>query len=281
MSKMIKLLSVAVILFSVAASGSWYLQSQMQKKADDDHGETKSVKANSESSSHGGGHAAAPAPTPAASHGDHGAKPAVTAKPHAEPDGPRPLPRPMTTMETDRITQMAAALQLEKAGLKKREDLLQSREKSMELIHQEVVKEHKKLDSLRKEIHEEYKAVEERLAMAEKRILDSTDLRQKVEVEKEKLKDDLVLIGNVEAKSSKQLAAICEKMEPEAAAQAIAQMVDTGKLDVAAQILVHMSNRSAAALLTELSKVDPDITVRMVDRMRHVKTSTASSKDKQ
>jgi flagellar motility protein MotE (MotC chaperone) len=281
MSKMIKLLSVAVILFSVAASGSWYLQSQMQKKGDDDHGDTpKAAKATSESSSHGGGHAAAPAPAPAAGHGN-GAKPAATAKPHAEPDGPRPLPRPMTTMETDRITQMAASLQLEKAGLKKREDLLQSREKSMELIHQEVVKEHKKLDSLRKEIHEEYKAVEERLAMAEKRILDSTDLRQKVEAEKEKLKDDLVLIGNVEAKSSKQLAAICEKMEPEAAAQAIAQMVDTGKLDVAAQILVHMSNRSAAALLTELSKVDSDITGRLVDRMRHVKTSTASPKEKQ
>src|SRR5262249_17227813 len=98
----------------------------------------KAAKSAPESSSHGGGHGAAPAAPAASGHGSAAKSPqAAIAKPPVD-QGPRPLPRPATSADTDRITQMAAALQQQQTVVKKREDQLLIREKNMELIHQEV-----------------------------------------------------------------------------------------------------------------------------------------------
>jgi len=267
MTKLIKLLSFAVILFSAAAGGSWYLQFQKQQA------EAKDAPADAAKSAHGSApHGAAthapkaePAPTKTAAH-----------KPEAEA-APRPLPRPATSIETDRITQMAASLQQQQVTLKKREDYLQNREKQIEIVHQEVIKEQKKLDGVRKEIQAELQLVSEKLELAEKRLAEGDKQKQKIEVQKEDVQNAVLQISAVENKNIKQLATIYDKMETEAASASIQQMVDQGKLDMAVSILSHMRDRQAAGLLGDIAKQDPDIAVRLFDRMRTVKTPAASA----
>jgi hypothetical protein len=266
MSKLIKLLSFAVILFSAAAGGSWYLQFQKQQ-ADAKDTSPEGAKAAHGSASHGGtAHAKAEPPAKVSAH----------KTPEAE-QPPRPLPRPATSTDTDRITQMAASLQQQQVTLKKREDFLQNREKQIEIVHQEVLKEQKKLDGVRKEIQAELQLVAEKLDLAEKRLAEGDKQKQKIEVQKEDVQNAVLQISSVETKNIKQLATIYDKMETEAASQSIQQMVDQGKLDMAVSILSHMRDRQAAGLLGDIAKQDPDIAVRLFDRMRVVKTPAAGA----
>ena len=85
-------------------------------------------------------------------------------------------------------------------------------------------------------------------------------------------------VSGVEATNMKKLATIYDKMEPEAGAQGIEQMVEKGKLDMAVIILSNMGQRQAAGLLSEVSKQDPGIAVQLIDRMRYYKTAQIAPK---
>lgn len=250
MTRMIKLLCFVITLFSVAASVSWYLQS---KKA----GEGDSPKAPDERAvkpGHGPGSAGTP---------KHGATGAPT---------PRPLIRPATTQEAERITQMASALQQQQETLKGREQQLAQREKQIEAIHEQIKKEQKRFDVIRKEIQAELVLVQEKIELMEKRAAEGDRDRKAVETQREELKKSITELGGVEAKNLKQLALIYDKMDSEAASQSIHQMVETGKLDMAVTILTNMRERQAAGLLGEIARQDPSAAVQLFDRMRLVKT---------
>src|SRR5437016_5831189 len=128
MSRMIVLLSVVIVLFAVAAGGSWYLQNQQAKDPELSRADEKSGK---------GGAAAS------------GGKD----KTSGEASLSRPVIRTAATPpETERLAQLAAAVQQQQESLKAREKLVAGREKQMDIHHDQIKLEQKKLEGLRKDI---------------------------------------------------------------------------------------------------------------------------------
>ncbi len=250
MSGMIKFLSIAVILFSVAAGASWYLQNQQPPPGND--GEEKAAKGPAEH---------------------------VRVKPaSAETALPRPLLRPSASPEAERLTRMADSLQAQEESLKNRQKALLEREKRLDLVHEEIKKDQKKLDAVRKEIQAELQLVEEKLEILEKRVGESRDNIQRANATLEEVKSVSLELGGVESKNLKQMANIYDKMDPEAAAQNILQMADKGKLDTAVAILANMRDRNAANILGEISKQNSDVAVQLFDRMRYLKAAGSEKK---
>src|SRR5688572_13895620 len=142
MTRTILFLAIAVILFSVAAGGSWYLQYQQTK-------DSELTKNTDEKTSKTSG--------------------AASKKSGTEPSPSRPLVRPPTAQESQRMSQLVATLQQQQESLKNREQLVVTREKQMNILHDEVKKEHKKLETVRKEIHAELVLLQEKLDQLEKR----------------------------------------------------------------------------------------------------------------
>jgi flagellar motility protein MotE (MotC chaperone) len=242
MSRMIKFFSIAVVLFSVAAAASWYLQGQQSPPENEE--------------------------TPA----KHTAE-----RPHGKAAGhdapaPRLLARTSSSPDADRFTQLAATLQAQQEALKNREQHVVVREKQLDLIHEDIKKDQKKLDAVRKEVEEELQLVQEKLDLLEKRTGEGAKDREKTEAQLNELRQATLEVTDLESKNLKQVAGIYDKMDPEAAAQNIQQMTEKGGLDTAVTILANMRERQAANLLGELSKLDAGIAAQVFERMRYLKT---------
>src|SRR5882762_9853299 len=109
MSRMIKFLAIAIILFSLAASASWYLQYEQAKDAENAKtGDEKSTKAQS-------------------------------AK-HSKKDGtsPPPIVRQATSQDGDRISRMIDDVQKREERNKLHEQKLIVRQNQINLLHEEL-----------------------------------------------------------------------------------------------------------------------------------------------
>ncbi len=173
---------------------------------------------------------------------------------------------------------MADTLQVQQESLRGREKHIADREKQLELIHEEIKQDQKKLDAVRKDIEAEMQLVQEKLELLEKRAGDSKDDRLKADAQLEDIRRTTLEINSVETKNLKQMANIYDKMDPEAAAQNLQQMTEKGKLDTAVAILANMRDRQAANVLGEISKQDPSVAVELFDRMRDMKAPVAAAK---
>jgi flagellar motility protein MotE (MotC chaperone) len=247
MSRMLKFFSIAVVLFSLAAGASWYLQWQQPKEE-----EEKATK-----------------PAAGNAHGKAAGN---------DPVVQRPLLRPTVSPEADRFTQMAATLQSQQESLKNREQQVVIREKQLNLIHEEIKREQKKLDAVRKEVEAELQLVQDKLDALERKTGEGEKDRQKAAAQMEDLQHMTLEMNGIESKNLKQVAGIYDKMDPEAGAQSIQQMVEKGKIDTAVTILANMRDRQAANLLGEISKEDSGIAVQLFDRMRFMKTPALAPK---
>ncbi len=253
MSRMILFLFVAVLLFSLAAGASWYLQQRHAQELDQ------------------------------AKAGDDKAAKSVSHAPAAKGTATDALPgravsRPPASADPDRVAQAALTLQRQQESLKNREQFLETREKQMNLIHDDIKKEHKKLDIVRKEIQAELQLVQDKLELLEKKSSEVDTKRQQITQQVNEFDAKRIEVSGTEAANLKKLATIYDKMDPEAAAQGIEQMVEKGKIEMAVAILSNMNQRQAAGLLSEISKGDPGIAIQLLDRMRFLKTSLTSPK---
>lgn len=249
MSRMIKFFSIAVVLFGVAAAASWYLQSQ-QNAQDAEENPVKHVADRGRGKSAG--------------------RDAVA---------PRVLPRASSSPDADRLTQLAATLQTQQESLKNREQHVVVREKQLDLIHEAIKKDQKKLDGVRKDVEGELQLVQEKLDLLEKKTGEGLKDREKTEAQLETLRQATLEVTAAESKNLKQVAGIYDKMDPEAAAQNIQQMTEKGSLDTAVTILANMRERQAASLLGELSKLDSGIAAQVFERMRFLKTPAKTNKN--
>jgi flagellar motility protein MotE (MotC chaperone) len=252
MSRMIKFLSIAVILFSVAAGASWYFQ--YSQHGDEEPSKTTDEKPNAKAK----------------------AAPGKGAAPEASSN--RSLPRPPMSPEVDKIAKTAAALQQQQESLKAREQQLVVREKQLDTIHDEIKKEHKKLDSVRKEIEGELAVVMEKLDLLEKRSGTVNKARLEADAKLDEFEQKLSKIKPAETKNTKLAATIHERMEADAAASSIQQMVEKGELDFAVGILANMRERQAAAVLSELAKQESGTSSQLMTRLRYYKTVEGSPK---
>src|SRR4051794_15027102 len=114
MSKMIKMLSIVITLFSIAAGASWYLQHMQNPEADP----SKAKDEKTSKVAHG--------PTTVSTKGPH------ADASHGTPQ--KPLVRPPSSMESDRIAQMANTLQQQQESINLRQQQLNVREKQLEVI---------------------------------------------------------------------------------------------------------------------------------------------------
>jgi flagellar motility protein MotE (MotC chaperone) len=244
---MLKVFVIAVALFALAAGVSWYLQGPPAST----DSEEKSAKAS------------------------HEPRRVKTATPEI---APRSLPRNPVSPEAERMAAFAASLEKQQDSIKNREQHVVVREKQLDLIHEEIKRDQKKLDTVRKDVESELQLVQEKLDILEKRAAEGEKQRQKAEAQMEEVRQATLELGTVEAKNLKQMGGIYDRMDPEAAAQNILQMSEQGKMDTAVTILAAMRDRQAANILGELSKQDPTIAVQLFDRMRYLKTPAASAK---
>jgi chromosome segregation ATPase len=248
---MIVLLSVVIVLFAAAAGGSWYLQWQQKKDSDaSSAGEEKPGKSGVSAGVKKGGNSSSEGDTAPA----------------------RPLLRPAPSNEADRLTQMASSLQQQLETIKTREQQIATREKQMDIIHDEVKKEQKRLDLVRKEIQAELAMVVEKLEQLEKRASEGKDERKAMDLQKRDLELRVTKYEEDEFTNLKTQVKTFEKMDPEAASVVIVQMVDSGKLDTAAKILFNMRDRQAAAIFAEVAKQDAKLPGQIFERMLTLKT---------
>lgn len=75
-----------------------------------------------------------------------------------------------------------------------------------------------------------------------------------------------------EKKNVDKIAAMYDAMTPEAAGPILKQMADSGRLELAAKILVQMKERNAARVLEALG--DPALALQILEKMRGIRTAT-------
>ncbi len=219
-------------VFGVSATLSWWLQ--------------------------GHGAAAAPAEHAAAppAEGSH-APPATAAaaKPHAagSATGELPVavrPKPVSVEEIFRLGE----------NLRHREEMLAERGREMDkertrmkLGLEDVRREQQELESLQTRVQSLIGKAEQLLGdLAQKRQQLSQD-KQKAEEELQKIKAAGVEYKQGEQKNIKQMAGWFQKMEPEAAAEQLRGLANSGKLDTVVQLLADMEDRDVAKILAVIS----------------------------
>ncbi|MBI3408766.1 MAG: hypothetical protein HY040_10455 [Planctomycetes bacterium] len=180
--------------------------------------------------------------------------------------------RPAATPSPENIVQLASNLRQQQESIQKREQQLQTRQKHIEMIYQDIRTERKGLDEVRLQINEEMKTLQDKMENLEKKAAEIGKQRQKMSDQEKDVKQALFEVDGVEQKSIKQLAAMCDSMEPDVAGEFLSEMADKGKIDAAAKILASMKERQAARVLSQIA--DRTVAVQIMDKMRSLKRST-------
>lgn len=247
MNKAVKVLVVAIVLFSGAAGLSWYLQQQVHPHADPVHATDTHEKS------------AKPAAPPAGAGDAKLSKAAI---------------RPAYVPESENVAKMAASLQQQSESLKGREQELTTRQKNLDLIYQDIRSEHRALEEIRKQVAEELKLLQDKLAGLEVKAGENRQEFKKLTKKAEEISSSLVEVQKVEAGRIKQIGSAYDTMEPEAAAQMMQEMVEKGKLDTAVKILGSMKDRQMARVLAAFT--EPSVAVQLLDRLKGLKSAKQS-----
>jgi Cu/Ag efflux protein CusF len=249
---MIVLLCVVILLFGLAAGGSWYLQSMQTKDKEAD------------------------APTKVSD--EKPAKPAhPAAHKHASGESAKPIIRPTPAKDAEHLTQLASALQQQKDQLDTRAKELDLRAKQMNIVHDEIKKEQTKLNVMRKEIQIELLRVQAKLEELDKKLADGKSLQNNIESSKKELTRTKLEIDDREWVNLKAQVKPFEKMEAETAAAVIVDMADSGKLDTAVKMLSLMRDRQAAAVFAEIQKQDQKLPGQIFEKLLILKTPAMSA----
>jgi chromosome segregation ATPase len=244
MSRIILILSIAMVLFVGAAGLSWYFQPHMPdaEAVDPKEGDAKVTKASAKKDS----------------------------KSKHEPVDIKPGKAMPINPDASRTAQAMASMQMREESLKAREQHLIMREKQLTAIHDEIKKEHGKLELVRKEIQTELNNVKKKLDEVELRT--AANSKEKTDILKgiEQLESLGNSVKQTDAKNAQKNAAIFDKMEPEPLSTMLTQWVEGGKTDEAALLLSHMKQAQAAAVLGELSKQDASLATKLFERMQKI-----------
>jgi len=250
MSRIILILTVAVVMFVGAAALSWYLQPQPPdpELANSKEGDAKVDKKQAKKDS---------------------------ASKNDAPDFKYPGKTFPNNPEANRVATMMANIIHREETLKAREQHLVMREKQLTAIHDEVKKEHGKLELVRKEIQIELNNVKKKLEEVELRTASAAKEKRDVVEELEKLS---LLVNGVktnDAKNAQKHATIFDKMDPEPLSKMLIQWAESGKSDEAAILLSHMKPSQTATVLAELTNQDPAISTKLFDRMQKIQITDA------
>jgi flagellar motility protein MotE (MotC chaperone) len=251
MKKLVLMGGVIVVLFGISAAASWFLRHG--QAALGDHGEVDESSLDKKNKG------------PANS--------GVTASP---PPELRPAVRAQVNPEVDSAAQLASNLRTQMDALRVREQQFTARQKSLELISQDIRTERNSMDELRKQLNEELKGLTERVESLERKAGEVDQKRKQLSDQNKELNNSMVRVESSEKDNIKHLATVYDSMDADAAAQHLQQMADTGKIETAAKILAAMRERQAAKVLAQFP--DHTTVVQLLEKMRSVDRSPAPAK---
>lgn len=171
--------------------------------------------------------------------------------------------------EGEAAVSMGLALTDRQERLKIQEQSMALRKKLLETIQDDLRKEGIAIDLQKKDIKALLKEMEQQVAAMEAKASEIEERRLKSAAQDKVLKKTMVEFEGVESDRVKQMAALYDNMEAEAAAQSLQQMADTGDLDLAAKILSLMRERKAANVLAMFP--DRGVIVQLMDRIKVLK----------
>jgi flagellar motility protein MotE (MotC chaperone) len=251
MKKLLVMVTVISVLFGISAGASWYLRHS--QAAAGDHGDgTEPIAEKAQKS---------PANQPLHS---------------SPPTELRPAVRPSMSAEVDSAAQLANNLRTQSDALRAREQQFATRQKSLELICQDIRGERVAMDDLRKQLNEDLKGMTERIEALERKAGDVDQKRKQLSDQNKELNQSMVRVEDSEKASIKRLATVYDSMDADSAAQHLQQMADTGKMDTAVKILSAMRERQAAKVLAQFP--DRTTVVQLLEKMKSVDRSPSATK---
>jgi flagellar motility protein MotE (MotC chaperone) len=250
MNKTVIGLIVAIALFSVSAGVSWFLQPpaapDTSKQTDKDNFANGTL--------------------------HHGVE-TPKDKPVDEARSTRPTIRPGQAPDAEYLTKLAADLESQSDGLRRREQGVTNRQKNIDLVYKEILKEQRNVDGIRKQIDEEMKLLAEKADAIERKYTETKLQGSKLDEQNKDLRQTLLEVEDAERVRVKQMANFYDTMEAEKAAPTFQEMIDSGKLDMAVKILSNMKDRSASKLLAQLP--NQTLAVQLLDRLKGLKPPPA------
>jgi flagellar motility protein MotE (MotC chaperone) len=252
MTKIVKILLVAVVLFAATGTASWFLQQKLR--------------ADSDTARH-----AADGPEKGAKGVPGSVSPSTASASDAK--SPKGVIRPPFVPESDKMAQMSSSLQQQLESVKAREQQLSTRQKNIELIYQDIRNEQKSLDEIRKNLSEEQKLLDETMKSLENKASETKKQGVSVEQKINELKKGFVELTQVEKTQADRIGKMVDSMDSEAAANTLRDWAEKGKMDMAAKILFSMKDRQAAQVLTKLSSSSPTVATQVLERFMAIKTA--------
>ncbi|WP_020468451.1 MotE family protein [Zavarzinella formosa] len=191
------------------------------------------------------------------------------AKAPAEPESDRPIVRSATNMGADDTSKLAAQLREQLGTVRDREAKLETRQKQVELILQDIRAERDVLDRLRIQVGAELKLVGEKSGDLDKKFAELETERKKLaqgtadlsRTRTEYDKDERVNLGK--------MATLYDAMAPENAAKILQQLADTGKMETAVKVLAQMKASKASRVLSEMP--DAALAAQLLEKMKGLK----------
>jgi flagellar motility protein MotE (MotC chaperone) len=187
----------------------------------------------------------------------------------------RPAARPPVYPEVDNAALLANSLRSQMDALRTREQQFAARQKSLEVISQDIHLEKAAMDELRKQLNEEFRGLTERIESLERKAGEANQKRKQLSDQNRELKESQLRVEDSEKASIKRLA-VYDSMDADAAAQHLQQMADTGKIETAVKILNSMRERQAAKVLAQFP--GHTTVVQLLDKMRSVDRNPAPPK---
>lgn len=298
MVKIMTMLGFGILIFALAAGGSWVLQNKVltgsSHSTDGHSGHGKSSSADTHGSSSGhdssASHKAADAHA-AADHGSSGhdsaghgsdahatAAPAMTANLPVQgiltkgpTDDRLPLPIRPREMSVEELLRYGMGVKEREAQVKQQEELLQKRRVQHQLVQADIEGERKEIDGLRVQVSDQLKQAEGLIGklkeLRSQFLQDQSDAAEKMK----QIKHERIEIDEEHMDNTKRLSQWIQSMDPEKAAEVLKSMANDGpaQQEVAVQILRNLEEREAAKILSAID--DPKLVQQLIEKFRNLK----------
>jgi chromosome segregation ATPase len=143
---------------------------------------------------------------------------------------------------------------------------LTSRKQQLELIQHDIRGERTAIDELRKQVKQELEAVQAALVDLERQKAATKADEGKLSKASEALKGQETKLEKDDLDTLKRMAPIYNGMSAESVGKILKQYADTGKIDIAAKILLMMQGKQGSKVLEELK--DPVLASQLLEKMK-------------
>lgn len=184
-------------------------------------------------------------------------------------EGEKPLVRPSVNSGAEDTSKLANQLRDQLSSVKDREAKLDSRQKQVEIILQDIRAEREALDRLRQQVGNELKLVAEKSSELDKKYTDIENEKKNLVKGNADLSKTRIEIDKDERMNLTKMAGLYDTMAPENAAKILQQMADGGKMDTAVKVLAQMKPAKASRVLSEMP--DAALAAQLLEKMKGLK----------